>query len=92
MSSVALAEPMQLLAGVGVASSFFQLLSSWQISAVDNGRVHNPLWMLAPWALVAAGAGALFWPLTAAFRRRGQASSAPTERDRRMLEQIWGWR
>ena len=50
---------------------------------------HNPLWMLAPWAVFAVAAGVKFWRITAAFRKRGQSRVSTTEQFRHSLERIW---
>ena len=50
---------------------------------------HNPLWMLAPWAVFAVAAGVKFWRITAAFRRRGLNSVSSTDQFRDTLERIW---
>ena len=48
----------------------------------------HPLWMLAPWAVLALAAGVKFWRLTSAWRQRG-ARSTNTDLFRRSLERIW---
>jgi len=51
--------------------------------------MHNPLWMLVPWAVFALSAGVKFWRLTSVFRRRVQGRNRGTERVRQLLERIW---
>jgi len=48
--------------------------------------IHNPLWMLVPWAVFAVAAGVKFWKITTVFRRR---NSANTHQFRQTLERIW---
>jgi hypothetical protein len=55
----------------------------------ENALMENPLWMLAPWALVAVGAGVKFWRLTRVFRQRVASTTTSTERFRQTLEQNW---
>ena len=54
--------------------------------------MHNPLWMLVPWAVFALAAGVKFWRLTSLFRRRVQSTHSGTERVRQSLERIWAKR
>ena len=51
--------------------------------------MEHPLWMLAPWAVFAIGAGLKFWRLTDLFRRHLLGTPSKTERFRRSLERIW---
>lgn len=55
----------------------------------ENALMENPLWMLAPWALVAVAAGVKFWRLTRVFRQRVVSTTTSTERFRQTLEQNW---
>ena len=55
----------------------------------ENALMENPLWMLAPWALVAVGAGVKFWRLTKVFRQQVVSTTTSTERFRQTLEQNW---
>ena len=52
----------------------------------ENALMDNPLWMLAPWALVAVAAGVKFWRLTKVFRQRVVSTTTSTERFRQALE------
>ena len=58
--------------------------------SAENALMENPLWMLAPWALVAVAAGVKFWRLTRVFRQRVVSTTTSTERFRQTLEQNWG--
>jgi hypothetical protein len=51
--------------------------------------MHNPIWMLVPWAVFAVAAGAKFWRLTSVFRRRVQGTPSGIERVRQSLERSW---
>jgi hypothetical protein len=51
--------------------------------------MHNPIWMLVPWAVFAVAAGAKFWRLTSVYRRRVQGTPSGTERARQSLERSW---
>ena len=55
----------------------------------ENALMENPLWMLAPWALVAVAAGVKFWRLTRVFRQRMVSTTTSTEQFRQTLEQNW---
>jgi hypothetical protein len=64
------------------------------IQAVPEGAQtalmeHNPIWMLAPWAVFAVAAGVKFWRITGVFRRRTQSRVSSTEQFRDTLERIW---
>ena len=49
----------------------------------------NPLWMLAPWLVVALAAGIKFWRLTSPFRQHRLGTPSRTERQRQLLERTW---
>jgi hypothetical protein len=51
--------------------------------------MHNPLWMLLPWTVVALAAGVKFWRLTSAWRQRGMSTAMNTNQFRRSLERSW---
>jgi len=51
--------------------------------------IHNPLWMLVPWAVFAVAAGVKFWKITTVFRRRSMTNSTKTDQFRQTLERIW---
>ena len=55
----------------------------------ENAPMHNPLWMLVPWAAFALAVGVQFWRLTSVFRRRVQGTPSGTERVRQSLERSW---
>ena len=55
----------------------------------ENALMHNPIWMLVPWAVFAVAAGVKFWRLTSVFRRRVQGTPSGTERARQSLERSW---
>ena len=50
--------------------------------------MNHPLWMLAPWAILAVAAGIKFWRLTALFRRHLGSTGSSTERFRESLERV----
>ena len=51
--------------------------------------MHNPLWMLVPWAVFALAAGLKFWRITTLFRKHLPDIPSQTERFRQGLERIW---
>ena len=55
----------------------------------ENAPMHNPLWMLVPWAAFALAVGVQFWRLTSVFRRQVQGTASGTERVRQSLERNW---
>ena len=55
----------------------------------ENALMHNPLWMLLPWAVFAFAAGVKFWRLTSAWRHRGMSTATNPDQFRRSLERSW---
>ncbi len=55
----------------------------------ENALMHNPLWMLVPWAVFACAAGVKFWRLTSAWRQRDARTATNTDQFRRSLERSW---
>lgn len=51
--------------------------------------MHNPLWMLVPWAVFAVAAGLKLWRITTLFRKNLLGVPSRTERFRQALERIW---
>ena len=51
--------------------------------------MHNPLWMLVPWAVFVVAAGLKFWSITTLFRKHLLGIPSRTERFRQALERIW---